>query len=123
MKRFGNIFSFTFQVADLMLTVRPLLVRVLFIRRKKFLSLGCSAISFLLRPEGVKASVSISNIEIRSKWRESLEFNGGPDLDVESGGPGAPPGRRDEQSHKCSDPAAPAVDGQKQKNTKHQLSP
>ncbi|TNN77802.1 hypothetical protein EYF80_012100 [Liparis tanakae] len=43
--------SRTFQVADLMLTVRPLLVRVLFIRRKKFLSLGPSASGFLRLPE------------------------------------------------------------------------
>lgn len=46
-----SLLIFTFQAADLMLTVRPLLVRVLFIRRKKFLSLDCSACSFLLRPE------------------------------------------------------------------------
>lgn len=41
----------TFQVADLMLTVRPLVVSVLFIRIKKFLSLVCSVRDFLLRPE------------------------------------------------------------------------
>lgn len=41
----------TFQVADLMLTVRPLVVSVLFIRIKKFLSLVCSVRAFLLRPE------------------------------------------------------------------------
>lgn len=41
----------TFQVADLMLTVRPLVVSVLFIRIKKFLSLVCSVSAFLLRPE------------------------------------------------------------------------
>lgn len=36
----------TFHSADLMVTVRPLLVKVLFIRRKKFLSLCC----FLPKP-------------------------------------------------------------------------
>lgn len=40
----------TFHSADLMLTVRPLLVRVLFIRRKKLRSLGSSFISFLFKP-------------------------------------------------------------------------
>lgn len=41
----------TFHSADLMLTVRPLLVRVLFIRRKKLISTGASFISFLFKPE------------------------------------------------------------------------
>lgn len=41
----------TFHSADLMLTVRPLLVRVLFIRRKKLMSLGISFISFFFKPE------------------------------------------------------------------------
>lgn len=41
----------TFHSADLMLTVRPLLVRVLFIRRKKLMSLGISFIGFLFKPE------------------------------------------------------------------------
>lgn len=40
----------TFHSADLMLTVRPLLVRVLFIRRKKLRSLGSSFICFLFKP-------------------------------------------------------------------------
>lgn len=46
----------TFHKADLMLTVRPLLVRVLFIRRKKFLSFGRSVASFLLEPEATGQS-------------------------------------------------------------------
>ena len=54
----------TFQAADLMLTVRPLLVRVLFIRRKKFLSLGCSVCSFLLRPERNQTKLHIELTEM-----------------------------------------------------------
>lgn len=47
----ADIENQTFQVADLMLTVRPLLVSVLFILRKKFLSLACPVNCFLLEPE------------------------------------------------------------------------
>lgn len=48
-----------------MLTVRPLLVRVLFIRRKKFLSLDCLANGFLVEPES----------SVMTKLKQFINFN------------------------------------------------
>lgn len=52
----------TFHSADLMLTVRPLLVRVLFIRRKKLRSLGSSFISFLFKPVNKMTQAGSQNV-------------------------------------------------------------
>lgn len=55
-----------------MLTVRPLVVSVLFIRIKKFLSLVCSVRDFLLRPESNTYTVNVGNSQKFVSLQENL---------------------------------------------------